>query len=102
MIFEEPNEKKFTIYSKSGCINCRKVKDLLKKENLEYEIIDCDDYLLDNKEDFLSFIQSYTSKEWKKFPIVFYDKQFIGGLEETIIFLNIIEKSNLDFTNENF
>jgi len=102
MFFEEPIEKKFTIYSKSNCINCRKVKDLLKKEKVEYEIVDCDDYLLDNKEHFLSFIKSYTSKELKMFPIVFYDKQFIGGLEETIIFLNIIEKSNLDFTNENF
>jgi glutaredoxin len=102
MIFEEPNEKKFTIYSKSGCINCRKVKDLLKKENLEYEIIDCDDYLLENKEIFLSFIQSYACKEWKMFPFVFYDREFIGGLEETNLFLNNMKKSNLDFTNENF
>ena len=40
MDFEKPSEKNFTIYSKSGCINCRKVKDLLKSNNIEYEIID--------------------------------------------------------------
>lgn len=102
MLFEEPSENNFTIYSKSGCINCRKVKDLLKSKNIEYEIIDCDDYLLENKEMFLSFIQSYSSSAWKSFPIVFFNKQFIGGLDETQTFLKDIEKSNLDFTNENF
>ena len=53
MNFEEPFENKFTIYSKSGCINCRKVKDLLKIAGFDYEIIDCDDYLLEDKEEIL-------------------------------------------------
>ena len=99
MLFEEPSENKFTIYSKSGCINCRKVKDLLKSENLEYEIIDCDDYLLEYKEIFLSFIKSHSIIDWKTFPIVFNNGKFIGGLNETKEYL---EKSTLDFTNENF
>ena len=60
MMFELPSENKFTIYSKSGCINCRKVKELLKGKNLDYEIVDCDDYLLENKEIFLLFIQNYS------------------------------------------
>jgi len=105
MDFEKPSEKIFTIYSKSGCINCRKVKDLLKANNIEYEIIDCDDYLLENKEQFLFFIQSYTNVVCKTFPIVFYDENFIGGFNETkdhLETLKPIEKPNLDFTNENF
>jgi glutaredoxin len=107
MNFEEPFENKFTIYSKSGCINCRKVKDLLKSCGFEYEIIDCDDYLLEDKENFLSFIKSYSVVEWKSFPIVFFNGKFIGGLNETQSYLETLktlEKSNLDldFTNENF
>ena len=102
MIFEEPFENKFTIYSKSGCINCRNVKDLLKRGELEYEIIDCDDYLLEDKENFLLFIKSYSIVEWKSFPIVFYNGKFIGGLTETKQHMKILEKGNLDFTNENF
>ena len=50
MEFEKPSDNNFTIYSKSGCINCRRVKDLLKNNNSEYEMIDCDDYLLEDKE----------------------------------------------------
>jgi len=88
MIFELPCENNFTIYSKSGCINCRKVKDLLKKNNIEYEIIDCDDYLLENKDIFLSFIQSYSVTEWKIFPMVFHNGKFIGGYEETFKYLD--------------
>jgi glutaredoxin len=105
MNFEEPFENKFTIYSKSGCINCRKVKDLLKSCGFGYEIIDCDDYLLEDKENFLSFIKSYSVVEWKSFPIVFFNGKFIGGLNETKDYMDTIktlEKTNLDFSNEDF
>ena len=105
MDFEKPSEKKITIYSKSGCINCRKVKDLLKSNNIEYEIIDCDDYLLEDKDKFLFFIQSYSIVECKTFPMVFHDEKFIGSFNETkdhLETLKTLEKTNLDFTNENF
>ena len=100
--FEEPFENKFTIYSKSGCINCRKVKDLLKTANLEYEIIDCDDYLLEDKENFLLFIKSYSISEWKSFPMIFYDGKFIGGLNETQEYLDTLKKTTLEFKDDNF
>jgi len=100
--FEEPFENKFTIYSKSGCINCRKVKDLLKTANLEYEIIDCDDYILEDKANFLLFIKSYSISDWKSFPMVFYDGKFIGGLSETQNYLDTLKKTTLDFKDDNF
>ena len=93
MMFELPSEQKFTVYSKSGCINCRKVKDLLKKNNLEYEIVDCDDYLLEDKDNFLLFIQSYSVSNWKSFPMVFHDGKFIGGYDETVKYLDKITTS---------
>jgi len=102
MLFEVPIENKFTIYSKSGCTNCRIVKDLIKKANLDYEIIDCDDYLLENKEEFLQFINSYSNKDWKSFPIVFLNGKFVGGLTETKDLLDKINKNNLSFSDENF
>jgi len=93
MMFELPSEQKFTIYSKSGCINCRKVKDLLKNNSIEYEIVDCDDYLLEDKENFLLFIQSYSVSNWKSFPMVFHDGKFIGGYDETVKYLDKITTS---------
>ena len=98
--FKKPSEAtQYTVYSKSGCPNCKKVKELLKTKNLLFTIIDCDDYLLDNKESFLLFIQDLTSQEWKTFPIVFNkDSRLIGGFLDTKLYL----EQQLDFTDESF
>ena len=56
MTFTEPSEKGFTIYTKSGCPNCSKVKTLFKEKNISYIFVDCDDYLIEKKELFLDFI----------------------------------------------
>ena len=83
MEFEKPIESGFTIYSKSGCSNCTKVKALLNDKNLLLKVIDSDEYILEDKESFLSFITSLSNKEVKTFPIIFYDCKFIGGYNET-------------------
>jgi hypothetical protein len=83
MDFEKPLESGFTIYSKSGCYNCTKVKALLNDKNLLLKVIDCDEYILEDKESFLLFITSLSNKEVKIFPIIFYDSKFIGGYNET-------------------
>jgi glutaredoxin len=101
--FEKPSEAtQYTIYSKSGCPNCKKVKKLLTNKKLIFTVIDCDDYLLDNKESFLLFIQDLTSQEWKTFPIVFNkDSRLIGGFLDTREYLEKLEQQ-LDFTDESF
>jgi glutaredoxin len=91
MRISPPSTKDFTIYSKSGCINCRKVKDFLKNNNQSYEVIDCDDYLFENKEFFLSFINNCAKKECKIFPMVFNKGDFIGGYDETVTYLDKIK-----------
>ena len=83
MSFELPTKTDFTIYTKSGCPNCTKVKNLLKKENAVFTTIDCDDYLLFDRDDFLLFIKSLIGKDFSSFPIVFANSQFIGGFLET-------------------
>ena len=83
MEFEKPNKNGFTVYSKSGCPNCNKVKILLKEKNLLFNVVDCDDYLIEDKENFLLFVEQIANQSLKLFPIVFNDTIFIGGLNET-------------------
>ncbi len=83
MNYPYPQKGKFTIYSKSGCLNCVKVKTILKDTNLLFSVIDCDEFLLDNKQDFLDFIKKLIGKEYKIFPMVFDENKFIGGYNET-------------------
>ena len=95
--FRSPSNSEYTIYSKSGCPNCFKVKDLLKSNNIPFTVIDCDEYLIERKEEFLLFIQELTSREWKTFPIVFKsDGHFIGGFTDIRIYLEEL----LEFTDE--
>lgn len=83
MNFEEPKISGFTIYSKSGCPNCNKVKTLLNEKNIIFFLVDCDEYIFDHKEKFLLFIKEIANKECKTFPMVFYDNTFVGGYNET-------------------
>jgi hypothetical protein len=96
MEFPLPKSNDFTIYSKSGCLNCNNVKKLLKDRQISFTIIDCDDFLFDDKDNFLNFIKETAGLECKIFPMVFHGKRFIGGYLETISYLDKI----LDFDSE--
>jgi len=93
----EPKTNQFTVYSKSGCSYCTKVKSLLNEMGQTFTVVDCDDYILDWKKEFLLYIKLLADKEWKSFPMVFDGKKFIGGYYETVEYL----EKTLDF-NEDF
>jgi glutaredoxin len=93
----EPETNKFTIYSKSGCPNCIKVKRFLQENLILFKIIECDEYLLENKEEFLQFIQNLAKKECRLFPMVFDNQQFIGGYNETVQHVENILKFDESF-----
>lgn len=94
MEFYKPvNKNTYVIYSKSGCPYCTKSKNLLKNDNYEY--INCDEYLLENKSKFLFFIREHSNVELKMFPIIFYDGKYVNTLSEAE---KIIEKQ-ISFDN---
>jgi glutaredoxin len=77
------------------------VKLLLKEKNATFVVIDCDEYLLEDKAGFLKFIYLLVGKEYKTFPMVFLDGTFMGGFKETAEYFAKIEKE-LDFNNTDF
>jgi glutaredoxin len=52
MDFPEPKKGQFTVYSKSGCTNCVNVKTILKEKNLVFNVVDCDEFILETKKNF--------------------------------------------------
>ena len=96
MKFEEPLDIGFTIYTKSGCSFCKNLKKLLIEKCIFFFEIYCNSYLIENKEDFLSFIKEKANKEYKYFPIVFLNSSFIGGYNETKEYLDNLDK---DYNN---
>ena len=93
-----PDIKGFTIYSKSGCPNCTSVKKLIKEKQFFISEINCDEYILEDKEQFLKEIENIAEKSCKTFPMVFYEGKFVGGLTDTI---DLIDKTLLLF-EDNF
>ena len=83
MNFEEPLETGFTIYSKSGCKNCTKVKKILDEKGAINTKICCDDYLIEDKAKFICFILNKTKQTNVVFPIVFNNGIYVGGYNET-------------------
>jgi glutaredoxin len=97
--FVLPLTNGFTIYSKSGCPNCTNVKKLLQDNKIEYYVIDCDDYLIENRDNFLEFMKNITETEIKTFPVIFLDGKFLGGFKEV---KDYIEKISLSFDLSTF
>lgn len=100
MDIPKPQDTGFTIYSKSGCEFCVKVKKLLEEKYFNHVIIDCDDYLLEDKPGFLQSIHLLVGKEYKMFPIVFLNGTFVGGFRETEQYLTNFGQNNLDFNSD--
>lgn len=88
MEFPNPKKTQITVYSKSACNNCTKVKNLLKDKSVLFNVIDCDEFILENKEEFLVFITNIIGKEFRTFPMVFNNCKFIGGYNETISYID--------------
>ena len=69
----------FTIYAKSSCGYCRRAKEMLPGAF----VINCDGYLGTNREIFLRTMDKRTGTLYRTFPMVFHNKAFIGGYEDT-------------------
>lgn len=89
-----PQDGLITIYSKSGCSNCVKVKKLLEDKHADFLVIDCDEFILEDKPGFLQFIHLLVGHEYNTFPMVFLDKTFIGGFKNTEEYLIQLQQKN--------
>jgi glutaredoxin len=94
MEFPIPQSNCFTIYSKSGCKNCIKVKTLLKEKQISFIEIDCDDFIIDNKIEFMQFINKIGKSNISQFPIVFSNSIYIGSFNETYNYITHL--ANID------
>ena len=90
----------WTIYTKSNCIYCTKVKELLESNNINFTIVNCDEYLINNeiKEIFLSQMENFIGKGYlyKTFPMVFDGINFIGGFTDTEKYIRTNWKQQTD------
>ena len=87
-----PPCENITIYTKSKCNYCTKVKALLP----EASVVLSDKYLEEDRESFLKYMASISGKTPKTFPMVFWHKRFIGGYTETKKYIDELNTFSLD------
>ena len=92
MEFPNPEVNIITIYGKSGCKNCIKVKNYLIENNVAFKYIDYDDYLVEEKKALLFFLCEKAKKQIAVFPCVFSNGNFIGGFQEIVVFIKKINE----------
>jgi glutaredoxin len=90
----KPTNTGFTVYSKSNCMNCKKIKKILLENNFFFIDVVCDEFVIEDKTAFLLFIAEQANTEVKQFPIIFNNGEFIGGFAET---KEYIEKNCVSF-----
>lgn len=97
--YEEPSQTGFTIYSKSGCKNCLIAKNFLSMRSIEFNVINCDDYLIENRDGFITFINTIAKHPTGNFPKIFKDGNYIGSYKETkeLVDKTLVFEDNLDF-----
>ena len=83
MNIPNPANDSYTIYSKSGCLYCTKAKVLLQNEHVPPLYVNCDEFLLESKEEFLNLMTSLIGYEYRTFPMIFKNGIFVGGYTET-------------------
>lgn len=83
MNIPHPANDSYTIYSKSGCLYCTKAKGLLQNERVPPLVVNCDEFLLGNKDEFFDQMKSLIGYEYKTLPLIFKNGRFIGGYNKT-------------------
>lgn len=81
MIVPPPSSNGYTVYTKSDCVFCTRVKELLQYDSPT--IFLCDSLLERDRNEFLKQMNTYTGSDYKLFPMVFFNGSFIGGFSET-------------------
>jgi len=56
---------------------------LLQNDRVPPLYVNCDEFLLENKEEFLNLMKSLIGYEYRTFPMIFKSGRFIGGYTKT-------------------
>ena len=72
----------YTVYTKSNCSYCDKIKLLMEEYSENVNYILCDEWLVSKRILFLNIMRVKTLKDEITFPIVFFEGNYIGWFNE--------------------
>lgn len=93
-LLPQPSSTEFTIYARENCGYCVKAKELLK--DTSPVIVQCDEYLKQDRANFLSSMDALTQREYRTFPMIFHLGKFVGGYTDAVTYLEQLKVFNND------
>lgn len=72
----------YTVYTKSKCSYCDKIKELMNQCNENVNYICCDEWLTTKRILFLNIMRVKTQNDEITFPLVFFEGKYVGGCNE--------------------
>ena len=102
-----PIENGWTIYSISKCEYCDKSKFFLERLGEELNIINVDDVMKNKytRKEFLEHMFDLADMSIKYFPMIFKDKEYIGGYNDLIQYYslnNYVIKNEINVNSDEF
>jgi glutaredoxin len=92
----------YTVYTKSNCSYCDKIKVLMDEYNENVNYISCDEWLVSKRILFLNIMRAKTLKDEITFPIIFFEGKYIGGFNEyemKMIVQNNLQNNDTELLN---
>ena len=83
-----PSTHCVTVYTKQNCPYCSKAKTILTNTNISFQVIKCDAFLEIDKTAFLDTMRKKTQRDYRTFPMIFDQGNFIGGYSELQSYLD--------------
>ena len=85
-VLPAPSALGYTIFTKRDCGDCEKVKAFLTSKALSFNAIECDDFLVNDREAFIVAAREAmgaSSALPVRFPLVFAQGAYVGGYQAT-------------------
>jgi glutaredoxin len=86
-MIDQPIDKGYTIYSRSGCCNCDKAKKKVEEAKRPLLYINCDEELIEDRQSCLTNLKLYAGKDITQFPVIFYNGECIGSWKDLSLHL---------------
>lgn len=96
-------ENTFVVFSKPGCPNCTRAKDMIRDNGYKFVLHDCAEWLLSNRDELFAKIRTLSNNAESfsdgklHFPIIFHENTFVGSFAHLQNFIHQLHIDDVVF-----
>ena len=93
----------FVVFSKPGCPNCTRAKDMIRANGYKFVVHDCAEWLLNDRDGLFARLRTLANNAESfsdgklYFPIIFHENTFVGSFAQLQNFVHILQVNDVVF-----